>query len=284
MRYGISTFATDGHIQPIELARAVENHGFERLWLAEHSHIPTSRRTPWGGREGAPPLPEKYGRTHDIFVAMGAMAAVTTTLRLGSGIALVAQRDPIWLAKQVASLDAISGGRFDFGIGYGWNLEEMESHGADTKRRRAVTRERMLAIKEIFAGDVAEFHGEHVEFEPMWSWPKPVQQPSPPIFIGAAPTPVTFRHIVEYADGWVPISGRFPIEDRIGELRQTAEDAGRDPEDLSVGVYNAPSRPEVLESFKTAGVDFVLLSLESQSEAETADTLGRYADLAADVG
>jgi probable F420-dependent oxidoreductase len=284
MRYGISTFATDRNIQPVPLARAVEEHGFERLWLAEHSHIPTSRRTPWGGREGAPPLPDKYWRTHDIFVAMGAMAAVTTTLRLGSGIALVAQRDPIWLAKQAASLDAISGGRFDFGIGYGWNLEEMESHRADTRRRRAVTRERMLAIKEIFANDEAEFHGDHVDFEPMWAWPKPIQQPSPPIFIGAAPTPVTFRHIVEYADGWIPVSGRYPIEDHVDELRHLAEDAGRDPATLTVGAYNAPAKVEVLESLKTAGVDFVLLSLETLAEDETVDTLGGFADLAKEVG
>ncbi len=215
---------------------------------------------------------------------MGAMAAVTTTLRLGSGIALVAQRDPIWLAKQAASLDAISGGRFDFGIGYGWNREEMESHGVDTRRRRAVTRERMLAIQEIFTKDTAEFHGDHVDFDPMWSWPKPVQRPGPPIFIGAAPTPVTFRHIVEYADGWIPISGRFPIEDPIVDLRRTAADAGRDPDELMIGVYNAPPRAEALESLRGAGVDFVLLALESLSESETIDTLGRFADLAGAIG
>lgn len=284
MRYGISTFATDRDIQPAPLARAVEAHGFERLWLAEHSHIPTSRRTPWGGREGAPPLPDKYWRTHDIFVSMGAMAAVTTQLRLGSGIALVAQRDPIWLAKQAASLDAISGGRFDFGIGYGWNLEEMESHGADTRRRRAVTRERMLAIRDIFSEDVAEFHGDHVDFEPLWAWPKPVQQPSPPIFIGAAPTPVTFRHVVEYADGWIPISGRFPIEDRIGDLLRLAEESGRDPDSIQIGVYNAPAKAPVLESLRDAGVHFALLALESMPESETIDTLGRLAELSREIG
>ena len=284
MQYGISTFVTDRDIQPVPLAGAVEDQGFERLWLAEHSHIPVSRRTPWGGRQGAAPLPEKYWRTHDIFVAMGAMAAVTSTLRLGSGIALVPQRDPIWLAKQAASLDAVSNGRFDFGIGFGWNIEEMESHGADTKRRRAVTRERMLAIKEIFANDVAEFHGDHVDIEPMWSWPKPVQQPSPPIFIGASPTPVTFRHIVEYADGWIPISGRYPIEEHIAELRRVAEDSGRDPAGLTVGVYNAPAKPAVLESLAAAGVDFILLSLESMPEAETVETLGAYAELVAEIG
>lgn len=284
MQYGISTFVTDRDIQPIPLARAVEGHGFERLWLAEHSHIPVSRRTPWGGREDAPPLPEKYWQTHDIFVAMAAMAAVTTDVRLGSGIALVPQRDPIWLAHQVASLDVVSGGRFDFGIGFGWNIEEMANHGADTTRRRAVTRERMLAIKEIFTNDEAEFHGDHVDFDPIWSWPKPIQQPNPPIFIGASPTPVTFRHIVEYADGWIPISGRFPIEDRIAELRRLAEDSGRNPAELMIGVYNAPAKPPVLASLREAGVDFILLSLESMPEEESLDTLGRYAELVASVG
>ncbi len=284
MQYGISTFVTDRDIQPIPLARAIEALGFERLWLAEHSHIPVDRRTPWGGREDAPPLPEKYWRTHDIFVAMSAMAAVTTSLRLGSGIALVPQRDPIWLAHQVASLDVVSGGRFDFGIGYGWNIEEMANHGADTGRRRAVTRERMLAIKEIFTRDEAEFHGEHVDFDPIWSWPKPVQLPSPPIFIGASPTPVTFRHIVEYADGWIPISGRYPIDERIADLRRLAEDSGRDPAELTVGVYNAPAKPAVLESLTAAGVDFILLSLESMPEDETLETLGAYAELVADIG
>jgi probable F420-dependent oxidoreductase len=284
LRYGISTFVTDTDIHPVALAKAVEGHGFERLWLAEHSHIPVSRRTPWGGRDGAPPLPSKYWRTHDIFVAMGAMAAVTTTLRLGSGIALVAQRDPIWLAKQVASLDTLSSGRFDFGIGYGWNIEEMESHQANAKQRRAVTRERMLAMMEIFSKEEAEFHGAHVDFEPMWALPKPVQQPSPPIFIGAAPTPVTFKHIVEYADGWVPISGRFPIEDRIADLRQLAEDAGRDPAEIAIGVYNAPPKASVLESLRDAGVDFSLLSLESTPEDQTLETLGGLAELAAEVG
>lgn len=284
MRYGISTFATDRDIQPIPLARAVEGHGFERLWLAEHSHIPVSRKTPWGGRKDAAPLPQKYWQTHDIFVAMGAMAAVTETLRLGSGIALVPQRDPIWLAHQVASIDAISGGRFDFGIGYGWNIEEMENHGADTGRRRAVTRERMLAIKEIFTNDEAEFHGDHVDFDPIWSWPKPVQLPSPPIFIGASPTPVTFRHIAEYADGWIPISGRYPIADQIGELRRVASDRGRDPAELTVGVYNAPAKPAVLESLGAAGVDFILLALESMPEEQSLDTLGRYAEMVAEIG
>src|SRR4051812_28519058 len=175
MRLGLLMFPTDRGMQPTELAREAEDRGFDSLWFPEHSHIPVSRRTPWGGREGAPPLPEEYRRTHDQFVALGAAAAVTTTLRLGTGITLVAQRDPVWLAKEVASLDFISGGRFLFGIGYGWNHEEMAAHGVDVAHRRAVVRDRILACKALWTQDEAEFHGKYVDFEPSWAWPKPVQ-------------------------------------------------------------------------------------------------------------
>ena len=181
------------------------------------------------GSSGAPPLPDEYGRTHDQFVALAAAAAVTTTLRLGTGITLVAQRDPIWLAKEVASLDVISGGRLLFGIGYGWNHEEMESHGVDIGHRRAVVREKVLACKALWSQDVAEFHGKYVDFEPSWSWPKPVQSPHPPIVIGASPTDLHFRHIIEYGDVWMPIQGRWPIDEAWLKLQQAAEAAGRDP-------------------------------------------------------
>ena len=284
MEYGVATFATDNTIQPVALGQAVQAAGFESLWLAEHSHIPTSRRTPWGGRQGAPPLPEWYWRSHDIFVALSAIAATTSTLRLGTGIALVAQRDPIWLAKQVASLDVVSEGRVNFGIGYGWNIEEMESHGANTDRRRAVVREKVLAMKEIWSRDEAEFHGAYVEFEPLWSWPKPLQQPHPPIVIGGPPTPVTFRHVVEYADGWMPILGRFPIIEHITELRRQAEDADRDPASIDIGVYWATPKPDVLETLADAGVDFALFPLESVSEAETVERLGSMSEVAKQVG
>src|SRR5512141_1104143 len=179
MRLGVMMFPTDLGIQPIELAREAEARGFDSLWFPEHSHIPVSRRTPWGGIKGALPLPEEYWRTHDQFVALSAAAAVTTTLRLATGITLVAQRDPLWLAKEVASLDMISGGRLLFGIGYGWNHEEMASHGVDIGHRRAVVREKVLACKALWANEVAEYHGQYVDFEPSWAWPKPVQKPHP---------------------------------------------------------------------------------------------------------
>ena len=211
MKYALGFFPTDTSMQPVPFGHAAEAAGFESIWFPEHSHIPVSRRTPWGGREGAPPLPEHYWRTHDAIVALAAIAATTSSIRLGTGITLLAQRDPIWTAKEIASLDVISGGRVIFGIGYGWNLEEMESHGVDHTRRRGLVREKLLAMKEIWTQDEASYAGEHISFDPLWSWPKPVQRPHPPIVIGGAPTPVTFRHVVEYADGWMPLFGRFPI-------------------------------------------------------------------------
>ena len=240
MRLGLMMFPTDRGIQPMELAREAEARGFDSLWFPEHSHIPISRRTPWGGRAGAPPLPEEYWRTHDQFVALTAAAAVTTTLRLGTGITLVAQRDPVWLAKEVASLDVISGGRLLFGIGYGWNHEEMESHGVDIGHRRAVVREKVLACKALWTQEEAEFHGKYVNIEPSWSWPKPVQFPNPPIYVGCSPSDLHFRHIVEYGDVWMPIEGRWPIEEQVDRVAsRSPKTAGRDPASLSLGIYAA---------------------------------------------
>ena len=193
MDFGISFFPTDTTLDPITFARSVEERDLDSMWFAEHSHIPTSRATPWGGTEGAPPLPEKYWRTHDQFTALAACAAVTSKVRLGSGITLVAQRDPIWTAKQAASVDVISGGRLQFGIGYGWNKEEMASHGTAYRNRRELTRENILTIKSLWTDDVAEFDGEMVRLEPSWAWPKPIQQPHPPIIMGAGAGPKTTR-------------------------------------------------------------------------------------------
>jgi len=263
MLYGLAYFPTDKAMQPIEFGEAAEAAGFESIWFAEHSHIPVSRITPWGGREGAPPLPDHYSRTHDSIVALAAIAARTTRIRLGTGIALLAQRDPIWVAKEIASLDVISGGRVNFGIGYGWNVEEIESHGIDPSRRRALVREKTLAIKEIWSQEEAAYSGEFVAFDPIWSWPKPVQQPHPPIVIGGAPTPVTFRHIVEYADGWMPLYGRFPVIEHVTSLRQQAADAGRDPAAIEVTVYMAPPELDVIEELRDAGVDRILFGVNS---------------------
>jgi len=282
MRVGLLIFPTDKGIQPIELGKEAEARGFDSLWFPEHSHIPVSRRTPWGGREGAPPLPEEYWRTHDQFVALAAIAGATSTIKLGTGITLVAQRDPIWLAKEVASLDVISGGRFLFGVGYGWNHEEMESHGTDIGRRRKVVREKVLAMKELWTKDEAEFHGEYVNFEKSWSWPKPLQTPHPPIVIGASPTPLHFRHIIEYGDYWMPIEGRFEVDGKWAELQQAASAAGRDPSTLGLGVFGAKPDAAHLAHLRDIGTSFVALGLPAMDRDAAFEAMDRYAPLVAE--
>ncbi|MGH7310742.1 MAG: TIGR03619 family F420-dependent LLM class oxidoreductase, partial [Candidatus Rokuibacteriota bacterium] len=197
MDFGVVMFATDYAIRPDELGRALEERGFESLWVPEHTHIPASRRSPW---PGGPNLPREYWHSYDPFVALTAAATVTTRLRLGTGICLVIERDPITTAKEVASLDRLSGGRFIFGIGGGWNAEEMENHGTDFKKRWRVLRERVLAMKEIWTKEEAEFHGEFVRFDKIWSHPKPLQKPHPPILMGGD-GPTTFDRVIEFADG-----------------------------------------------------------------------------------
>ncbi len=283
MRLGVMMFPTDKGIQPIELAKEAEGRGFDSLWFPEHSHIPVSRRTPWGGREGAPPLPEEYWRTHDQFIALGAAAAVTSTLKLGTGITLVAQRDPLWLAKEVATVDQISNGRFLLGIGYGWNHEEMENHGGiDIKRRRALVREKILACKELWTKDEAEFHGQYVNFEKSWSWPKPAQTPHPPIVVGASPTPLHYKHIVEYGDVWMPIEGRWPIADKWAELQQACTDAGRDPATLRLGIFGAKATSENLATYRDLGAEFVALGLPATDRDAALAQMERYAPLVAE--
>ena len=206
MKYGCFIFATDYAIRPDELARALEERGFESFWVPEHTHIPASRRSPW---PGGTPLPEEYWHTLDPFVALGAAAAVTSRLRLGTGICLVIERDPITLAKEVASLDWISRGRVLFGVGGGWNPEEMENHGTDFTSRWKVLRERIAAMKEIWTRDEAEFHGKHVNFDKIWSYPKPVQKPYPPILMGGA-GPHARQRAAEFDGHWMPIAAASP--------------------------------------------------------------------------
>jgi probable F420-dependent oxidoreductase len=283
MRVGVMMFPTDKGIQPVELAREAEARGFDSLWFPEHSHIPVSRRTPWGGREGAPPLPEEYWRTHDQFLALTAAAVATSTIKLGTGITLVAQRDPIWLAKEVATLDQLSDGRFLFGIGYGWNHEEMESHGLrpeDIRRRRRIVREKILACKELWTKEEASFDGEFVRFEASWAWPKPVQQPHPPVVVGASPTELHFRHIVEYGDVWMPIEGRWPIADGWAALQKLAADSGRDPSTLQLGVFGAKPTAEHLAELRDVGASFVALGLPPLDRDRALETLDRYEPLA----
>ena len=276
MKFGVTMFPTDYAIGPAELAGAVEERGFESLFFPEHTHIPTSRRTPWPG--GAD-LPREYSHTLDPFVALSAAATATERLRIGTGICLVVERDPITLAQEVASLDFISGGRFLFGIGGGWNLEEMENHGTDPAQRWKLLRERVLAMKAIWAEDEAEFHGRFINFDPIWSWPKPVQKPHPPILVGGS-GPHTFQRVVEYGDAWMPIAGRdeTPLSERIAELNRLANQAGRGP--IPVTVFGAPPRPEVIRHYAESGVERCVFWLPPAPAEEALPILERHAELA----
>ncbi|MFV0308949.1 MAG: LLM class F420-dependent oxidoreductase [Desertimonas sp.] len=279
MRLGIVAFPTETGLGPVELAAEVEARGFASLWVPEHSHIPTSRRSPWGGRKDAPELPPYYWHGFDQFVSLAAAAAVTSTITLGTGISLVAQRDPLWLAKEVATLDQVSGGRFVLGMGFGWNHEEMAHHGVDIERRRDVAREHILACKALWTQDEAEFHGEHVDFEPSWAWPKPLQRPHPPIVIGAAATPVHLRHIIEYADGWMPLPGRFPVTEGWSKVLAAADEAGRDRSTLQLGVFGAAPERGGLEELRALGANWVTLNIDPLDRDRALHQLDGFAPL-----
>ena len=276
MLYGAMMFATDYAIRPDELARELEERGFESMWVPEHTHIPASRRTPY---PGGGDLPREYWHSYDPFIALTAAAAVTKRIRLGTGICLMIERDPIITAKEVASLDMLSNGRFIFGIGGGWNAEEMENHGTNYKKRWKILRERILAMKEIWTKEEAEYHGEFVNFDPIWSHPKPVQKPHPPILMGGY-GPTTFDRVVEYCDGWFPIglmAGN--IEEKIAELKQKAESAGRDPNTISVTVALPQPDQNQLDRMESAGVERVIFILPSAQRDKVMPILDRYSDL-----
>ena len=278
MRIGVFYFPTEYGIEPGELARALEDRGFESLFVCEHTHIPASRRTPFpGGGE----LPRRYAHTHDPFVALSFAAAATRRLLLGTGILLVPQRDPIVTAKSVASLDLLSGGRFVLGVGGGWNVEEMENHGARYETRFRLMRERVLAMKALWTEEEAEFHGEFVGFDPVWCWPKPAQRPHPPILLGGE-TDHTLRRVVEFCDGWFPRAGRgFDATEAVGRLRRAAEAAGRDPASLSVTVFRAPAETAALAGYRGAGVDRALLEVPDLDRDGILRALDGYAPLLA---
>ena len=246
MKFGVAIFPTDYAISMSELAPAAEDLGFESLWVAEHSHIPVSRESPWpGGSE----LPKHYWHTMDPFVALTAAALASKKIRVGTGICLLIERDPIHTARETASLDLLSNGRFIFGIGGGWNREEMADHGTDFHTRWKLLRERTEAIKAIWTQDVAEYHGELVDFSPMWSWPKPVQKPHPPVILGGA-GPNILERVVRYADGWMP--NRGDVYERIPELQRMAEEAGRGPIPVT---YYPRATAEDIERGEKAGIE-----------------------------
>lgn len=283
MHYGLATFPTDTSIPATELAIAAEERGFESLWVAEHSHIPASRRSPWpGGAE----LPKMYYEVMDPFVVLAAAAAVTTTLKLATGICLVVQRDPIQTAKEVASLDRVSRGRFLFGIGAGWNAEEMAHHGTrDFPRRFKLMRERVEAMKALWTETKAEYHGEFVELEPSFAWPKPLQEPHPPIHVGGG-FPGAARRAIRYGSGWMPILGRGD-QDAVGlapRFRAMAEAAGRDPASLEISVYGVPPDEDTLRRLRGAGIDRIVFGVPSKGAGDVLPLLDTYAGLAQAVG
>ncbi len=274
MEIGITMFATDLAMDPVALAREAEARGFRSLYLPEHTHIPTSRRTP--PPTGDAVLAEEYKRTLDPWVALAAAASVTERIRLGTGIALVAQHDPIVLAKQIATLDRLSGGRVVLGIGYGWNADEMESHGVDVKRRRARVRETMLAMQALWTQEVASFSGEFVRIAPSWQWPKPLQQPRPPVLLGGAPGPTLFRHIAEYGDGWLPIGGAG-LAAALGDLRRAVEEAGRDFSAFRIAPMGVLPSREKLDYYREVGVTETVLRIPSAPRDEVMPVLDRFA-------
>jgi probable F420-dependent oxidoreductase len=270
MRFGIAVFPTDYGVDPATLARLVEERGFESLFFPEHTHIPASRRTPWpGGGE----LPEEYSHTHDPFVALTAAAASTERLLLGTGICLVVERDPIITAKEVASLDQLSGGRFLFGVGAGWNREEMENHGTDPRRRFSLMRERIEAMKAIWARDEASYHGEHVSFDRIWCWPKPVQRPHPPVLVGGNAERVLDR-VVAFGDEWMP-NRASGLTERIADLNRLAAEAGRDP--IPVTLSGARPDRELIERGERAGVHRCTFYIPPADAGETERRLDQLA-------
>ena len=276
MRYGVTMFMTDQTMGPVELGRAAEERGLYSLYVPEHTHIPTSRLTP--PPTGDSELRDEYKRTLDPLVALSMAAAATEHLIVGTGICLVAQRDPIVTAKAVASLDHLSGGRFVLGIGFGWNADEIASHGVTMPERRAVTREHVLAMRALWDNDIGSFDGEYVKIPPSWSWPKPVHTPGPPVLIGGAPGPKMFEAIAEYADGWIPIGGAG-VRAALPDLHRACESNGRDPASLNIVPFGTVPDAGKLEYYESIGVTEVVLRLPSGPADRVLPILDEYAPL-----
>jgi probable F420-dependent oxidoreductase len=278
MKFGAAMFFTDYSMSPGDLGRALEERGFESLWAPEHSHIPTSRTSPFpnGGD-----LPRQYYDVMDPFVTLTSAAAATKTLKIGTGVCLVQQRDPIQTAKLVASIDQVSAGRFLFGVGSGWNAEEMADHGTAFKSRHKVARERIEAMKLIWTETRPEYHGEFVNFDPMMTWPKPVQKPHPPVIVGGA-FPYGARRAIRYGDGWVPHASRpeyGDVSDFLPQFRQMAVEAGRDPASLPLTMFRIVEELDRLRHYRDIGIDRVVITLPSAKQDEVLPILDRWVPL-----
>jgi len=278
MDFGALMFFTDYAISATEFAQALEARGFESVWAPEHSHIPTARKSPWpGGGE----LPKVYCEAMDPFVSLTAAAVATKTLKVATGVCLVQQRDPIQTAKLVASIDQVSGGRFLFGIGGGWNAEEMADHGTEFRTRFKLMRERVDAMKEIWTKTKAEYHGEMVDFPEMMAWPKPVQKPHPPILVGGA-FPQAARRAVRYGDGWAPIAGRGPdgdVDQLLPRFHEMLLEAGRDPQSVPVTLFGITEDADQLARYRDRGIARAIVMLPSARRDAILPILGRWAEL-----
>lgn len=276
-KFGVSIFPTDYSIQPVEIAKEAEARGFQSLFFPEHTHIPTNRNTPFpGGGE----LPKQYWHSHDPFVALGACAAVTNEIRLGTGICLIIERDPITTAKEIASLDMISNGRTIIGIGAGWNREEMENHGADFKNRWQIVKEKVEAMRAIWTNEEPEYHGKYVDFDPIWSYPKPIQDGGPPIWMGANSKWV-FERIADYADGWMPIGGLG--SGNMNRLKEALDSKNRKIEDLTLALFGGPKDRAQIVGRIEQGFDEVIFSLPSEGPDQVLPLLDEYADIVKSV-
>jgi probable F420-dependent oxidoreductase len=280
--FGICTIPTHYTIPPVELAKWAEEQGFESLFIGEHTHIPTSRATPFplGGE-----LPVYYKEFFDPFVGLTAAAAVTRNLKVGTSVCLVPEHHPITLAKTISCLDQVATGRFLFGIGAGWNVEEMADHGVDFKDRWKVTRERVLAMKEIWRNEVAEFHGRFVNFDPLWCWPKPVRSGGPPVLMGATPSKWIVKYIVDYCDGWIPLDGPYDLANGLAAIRHEAERVGRPMSEFEFSVITAYALAGVSGSEQRTreladmGFGRILFLLEPKAAEQQWPVLEQYAKL-----
>ena len=282
LKSGVSMFFTDYSMTPGELGQALEARGYESVWAPEHSHIPLTRKSafPGGGD-----LPKKYYDTMDPFVTLTAAAMATKTLMVGTGVCLVAQRDPIQTAKLVASIDTVSGGRFLFGIGNGWNQDELEDHGVKFADRHKVARERVEAMKEIWTKSKPEYHGEFVNFDPMMTWPKPVTKPHPPVIVGGA-FPYSARRAIRFGDGWIPLaarSGYSEIGDLIPEFRKMATEAGRNPDSIAITVWFPKRDLDLMKRYAALGVERVVVNVESVKADQAMPVIDEIAEFMAKV-
>jgi probable F420-dependent oxidoreductase len=280
MHFGLCHFPTDYSMPFPDLAVAAEERGFESIWVAEHSHIPVSRKSPY---PGGGDLPKMYYDTLDPFTALAAAASVTRTIKLATGICLVIQRDPIHTAKEVASVDQLSKGRFLFGVGGGWNQDEMEYHGTDFDRRFATLREKIEAMKAIWSQKEASYHGDFVNFDPIFAWPKPVQKPHPPIHVGGA-FPGGAKRAIRYGDGWIPVGDAEGALRHMPDVRKMAEEAGRDPASIEVSVYYTAPDPELLKRLRDGGIARAVFGVPSEPREKVLPILDHYRSVVQKLG